>query len=264
MIIVKAGGGKKIRLDYILQDFAQVQGKKIFVHGANNQLEILAKKLNFKMDFIKSRTGQISRYTNPKVLELIYMVYCGKVNKKIVEQLQTLGVNALGLSGLDGQLVIAKKNAFTIGVLNNRLKVIRDDQTGQIIRINTELLTSIINFGIVPVITVPAIDDSGQAINVDGDKLACEIAISLKADRLVYLTEEKGVLKNFEKNKNDYFKVISSQNYYQALTSAQGRMKKKIIAAKKTSSFGIKVYIGSGVTKNPIKNLLKESTIFKL
>ena len=102
------------------------------------------------------------------------MVYCGDVNKIIVEMLQAAGVNAVGLSGLDGRLLQGRRKEAIkiIDETSGRRMVLRDDYTGTVEQVNSGLIHLLLEHGYLPVITPPAISEANEAINVDGDRAA--------------------------------------------------------------------------------------------
>src|SRR3989344_6165587 len=106
MLLIKIGGGKNINLDQLTSDIASLGQKMILVHGGNYLMDELGKKLGYKKELLTSPTGLQSRHTTNEVIDLILMSYAGLINKKIVSGLQKKGVNALGLSGLDGKLIM--------------------------------------------------------------------------------------------------------------------------------------------------------------
>jgi len=141
--------------------------------------------------------GYTSRYTDRVTLELFLMATAGKVNKLIVERLQRLGVNAIGLSGLDGRILQGQRKAVIRIVENGKQKILRDDWTGTVEQVNTDLLRLLLDAGLLPVIAPIAVSTIGEALNVDGDRAASAIAAALGADTLVLLTNVPGLLRVF-------------------------------------------------------------------
>ena len=129
MIVVKVGGGKGINLDAVTSDLAQLHrdGQPIvLVHGGSYETNLLSERLGHPPRFVTSVSGFESRYTDRETLEIFEMVYCGKINKSIVEMLQQKGANAIGLSGLDGRLLEgSRKDAIKIVDAEGRRRVLR-------------------------------------------------------------------------------------------------------------------------------------------
>src|SRR3972149_6409645 len=171
MLVVKIGGGASLDHERIADDIASVvrDGRGlVVVHGGSALTNEIATRLGHPPEFVTSVSGYTSRRTDRRTLEIFEMVYCGQVNKGLVESLQRRGVNALGLSGLDGRLWQgARKAAIQIIDDHGRHRVLRDDYTGRVEQVNVNLLTSLLDAGYMPVLTPPAISYEGEAINVD-------------------------------------------------------------------------------------------------
>src|SRR5579875_30028 len=108
-MVIKLGGSAGIDLDGFLAHLARLNEPYILVHGANVQLDNLMKRLGVEPRLVTSSTGQVSRYTDWETMELFLMVYCGSVNKRIVETLQRHGVKAVGLSAMDGAIAQGRR-----------------------------------------------------------------------------------------------------------------------------------------------------------
>jgi len=264
MIIVKVGGGETVNMPFVLEDFARISGPKILVHGGNFELNSLSKALQYPPKMITSSTGQKSRFTDEKTMDMFMMVYAGKINKRIVECLQKQGVNAFGVSGVDGGLVRGKRRGSIRCVEDGKPVVLHGDFTGSIEEVNVELLHLLLDAGYTPVITSPILSYEGDALNVDHDKLAMQIATSMKADKLIYLFEAPGLLQDVQ-DPTSVVKTISLKTIDQTLEYAQGRMKKKVLAAKWTIEEGVEeVYFSDGRVENPVQKALRgEGTVIR-
>ena len=159
MLVVKVGGSVGINLDYVCADVAHLwnEGQKlVLVHGGSHLTNQVAEALGHPPRFVTSVSGFTSRRTDRRTLEIFEMVYCGQVNSGIVERLQALGANAVGLSGLDGRLLEGpRKDALRI-IENGRRLVLRDDYTGKVEKVNAGLLNLLIGAGYLPVDSPPA------------------------------------------------------------------------------------------------------------
>ena len=185
------------------------------------------------------------------------MAINGKVNTLLVEQLQSLGVNAFGLSGLDGGVLRAKRKAAIRIIENGKKKILRDDYTGKIEGVNAALLETLLDAGLVPVVAPLAVSEKGEALNVDADRAAAEIAAALKAETLLLLTAVPGLMQNFP-DKNSLIPKIPAAQLGTALEYAQGRMKKKILGAQEALAGGVgRVVIADGRVEKPIANALQ-------
>jgi acetylglutamate/LysW-gamma-L-alpha-aminoadipate kinase len=185
------------------------------------------------------------------------MAVNGKINTFLVEQLQMLGVNALGLSGLDGRVMIAKRKAAIRIIENGKRKILRDDYTGKIRQVNIDLLTMLLQAGYMPVIAPLAVSEDGEALNVDADRAAAMIAAALNAEILILLTAVPGLMRNFP-NESSLIQRLSRSELDSALDFAQGRMKKKILGAGEALQGGVgQVIIADGRVENAISKALE-------
>lgn len=257
MIVIKIGGGKSINIKNIASDLASQKEMGIVVHGGNYYLDEYAKLLGIEKKMLTSPAGLTSRYTNKEVIELMYLTYAGLMNKKIVEAMQKVGLNAIGLSGIDGKLIKGKKHPALLAVEDGKKKVIKDDLTGSVQDINMNLLKYFLNKNMTPVITPPVITDEGEVINVDGDKIAAKIATDLKAKLLIFLIEAPGILTDLNDNKS-VISQVNETSLEQLLPLISGRMKRKLLECIKLLDSGIeKIIIADGTVKSPITKALK-------
>jgi acetylglutamate/LysW-gamma-L-alpha-aminoadipate kinase len=190
-------------------------------------------------------------------MDIFAMVYAGKMNVRIVERLQMRGVNALGLTGLDGRLFEGARKTAVRSVENGKQVLVRDDMTGKVEKVNTALITLLMEHGYTPVLTPPASSYDGEAINVDGDRAAAMVASSLGAEQLIILSNVPGLLKRFP----DEASLISKLRFdelEEALTFAEGRMKKKVLGASEALKAGVtKVVFADARLAHPIKRALE-------
>ncbi|GAB1483958.1 acetylglutamate kinase [Treponema sp.] len=192
-VVVKYGGNAMINEDLkaaVMQDLVLMSCvgiKTVLVHGGGPEIETMLKRVGKESRFVQGL-----RYTDAETMEIVQMVLCGKVNKDIVALLQRSGGKALGLCGLDGGLLQAR-----------RLKTGGEDLglVGDITRVNTEPLLEAMNQGYIPVVSTVALGigaDSGLSLNVNADTAAAQIAASLGAEKLILMTDVSGVLRNVQ------------------------------------------------------------------
>ncbi len=259
MLIIKTGGGAAINWDFIAQDAAKLSKKEkiIVIHGASVKRDEIAKALNAPTKTVVSPSGISSVYTDEKALNIFLMVYAGLTNKKIVAALQRHGLNAVGLSGVDGKLWQAKRKKHLLVLENGKTKLIKNNLTGRVEKINSGLIKLLIDNGYVPVLCPPAISDEGEIVNTDNDMATAVLAGSLGVTEIVVLFEAPGMLKNHKDEKSVIHNIAKSE-LDNLMQFAQGRMKKKIMGAKKALDLGVKkIYWGDGRVKNPVKNTLE-------
>ena len=258
-IVVKLGGTEGVDFSAICRDVASLlsQGRRlVLVHGGSAEANALGEATGCPPRFVTSPTGYTSRYTDRSTLEVFAMAVNGKVNTFLVEQLQMLGVNALGLSGLDGRLMTAQRKAAIRIIENGKQKMLRDDYTGKITQVNQPLLQTLLESGFTPVIAPLAASEAGEALNVDADRAAAMIAGALKAETLLLLTAVPGLMRSFP-DESSLIKSLTMGQLEEALAYAQGRMKKKVLGAQEALQGGTgQVIIADGRVGEPISNAL--------
>ncbi len=259
MIVVKIGGARGINLDFVCADIAEMtkEAKPIVVmHGAGNDANELGEKLGYPAKHVTSPQGFTSRYTDRQTLEIFVMAACGKINTFLVERLQKLGVNAIGLSGVDGRLLEGtRKDAIRI-VENGKQRILRDDYTGKVEKVNADLLRSLLSSHYVPVVAPLAISYQGDAINIDGDRAAAMIAGALGADQLVILTNVPGLLQKYP-DESSLITHIDKNRVEASIDFAEGRMKKKVLGASEALALGVRqVIFADGRVDQPIRKAI--------
>jgi len=259
MIVVKVGGGTSLNIDAVVADVVALRAagtELLLVHGGAQTTNQLAEALGHPPQFVTSETGHVSRRTDRRTLEIFEMVYCGQLNKMWVEKLQRAGVNAVGLSGLDGRVFEgARKDTLRIKVDGRRM-VLRDDWTGTVEKVNTDLLRLLIGAGYFPVLTPPGASTAGEAINVDGDRAAAMVAGAFQAESLVILTDMPGLLERFP-DESTLIREIPRGHADRFMQYAEGRMKKKVMGAVEAIEGGVKkVIFADGRVEQPITRAL--------
>jgi acetylglutamate/LysW-gamma-L-alpha-aminoadipate kinase len=259
IIVVKLGGTEGVDFSAICVDAAELlaQGQKlVFVHGGSAEANALGEALGTPPKFITSPSGYTSRYTDRNTLEVFLMAVNGKVNSLLTEQLHGLGINAFGLSGMDGRLMVATRKDAIQSVENGKRKIIRDDYTGKIEKVNSKLLLTLLDMGYFPVIAPVAVSEKGEALNVDADRAAAMVASALMAETLILLTAVPGLMKNFP-DESTLIRQLPQSQLPMALEAAQGRMKKKVLGAEEALKGGVgKVIIADGRIASPISSAL--------
>ncbi len=259
LVVVKVGGTEGVDFRLICDDIRDLilNGFHIvLVHGGSAEANLLGEALGYPPRFVTSPSGFSSRYTDRKTLEIFAMAVNGKVNTMLVEQLQVSGVNALGLCGLDGRVISAKRKEAIRIIENGRQKMLRDDYTGKIEAVNKDLLEILIHYKYVPVIAPLAASEEGVPLNVDADRAAAMIASALHADTLVMLTAVPGLMRAFP-DESTLIKHLSMKELEEALDFARDRMKKKVLGAKEALQGGVRqVVIADGRIPNPVSSAM--------
>ena len=255
MLVIKVGGGADIDYPALCDDIAAVTARGIeivLVHGGSHETNRVATALGTPPRFVTTASGHVSRYTDQAAMDSFLMVYAGKINKRIVELLQQRGVNAFGCSGLDGQLLRAERKATLRIVENGKQLMLRDDRTGTIDGVNSTLLNALRHAGVVPVIAPIACIHQGDALNVDGDRAAAQIAVALRAETLLLLSSVPGLLRAFP-DESSLIRIIPRADINSYMDVAQGRMKKKVMGAAEALAGGVStVIMGDARIANPI------------
>jgi acetylglutamate kinase len=190
LVVIKIGGNiidDEGKLAAFLSEFEAVKGKKILVHGGGKLATKLAGELGIQQQLIDGR-----RITDIETLKIVTMVYAGYINKNIVAKLQSLGCDAIGLSGVDGNAIQAHKRTHPS---------IDYGYVGDVDAIHTEFLSGLLQQGKTLVLAPITHDGKGQLLNTNADTIAQEIARGLSAAfevSLVYSFEKNGVLMNAE------------------------------------------------------------------
>lgn len=260
MIVVKAGGSQGVNVSTLCADVAQLvkQGERIIVvHGGSHETNVISEKLGHPPRFVTSVSGFVSRHTDRETLEIFMMVTAGKINKMLVEELQRLGVNAFGLSGLDGRLLQGLRKDTLRIVDNGKTKILHGDYGGQIERVNAKLLTMLMEADIVPVIAPLAVSAQGEALNVDADRVAAAVASAMKADTLIILSNVPGLLRHLPDEGSLIPSIPAAQAQDYLDRYAQGKMKKKLLGAIEALQDGVqRVIIADGRIEQPVQQAL--------
>ncbi|MCP4535900.1 MAG: [LysW]-aminoadipate kinase [Chloroflexi bacterium] len=256
MIVVKAGGGEGLDMETVCADVAELvtRGEQVvLVHGGSHETNVISEKLGHPPRFVTSVSGHSSRYTDRETLEIFAMVVAGRINKLLVERLQQLGVDAVGLSGLDGRLLEAKRKSALRIVENGKRKVLRGEYSGKIERVNAGLLQTLLDAAYTPVVAPLAISYESEGLNVDGDRVAAAIGAALKADKVIILTNVPGLLRDVDDEGSlvSHIPMEEAEAYLDRY--AKGRMKRKILGAVEALRDGVgQVIVADGRVVQPL------------
>jgi acetylglutamate/LysW-gamma-L-alpha-aminoadipate kinase len=255
MIIVKIGGGSTINIAGVIEDLAGLEEQYVIVHGANALRDKLAEDLGQPKQVLTSVKGYASVYSDEKLLDVMLMAYAGLRNKRIVELCQQHGINAVGLSGLDGKIVQGKRNKGIRVYQGKKLKIVRDF-SGKPRTVNAPLLQLLLGNGYVPVLTVPIIDEFNAAINTENDDVVRVLQQALEADTVINLIEAPGFLEDPD-DASSLIQNIPSAELEAREQQVEGRMKRKMLAFRKLFESGAsRVIISDGRSEHPVKDAL--------
>ena len=256
MITIKIGGSVVDGLHTsIISDLKKVLEKEkiILVHGGGKEVTRISETLGKEQKFIVSPGGIKSRFTDKETAEIFTMVMSGKINKMIVGMLQKNGINAVGLSGVDGKIIQAERKKKLI-VINEkgRKMVIDGGYTGKIQDVNTNLIQLMLDHGYVPVISPIAISEEFDFLNVDGDRAAAYVAGKMQSDKILFLTNVNGLLMD-----DKLVTKLTLKEAKEILPKIGFGMEKKVLAATEALEMGVKqALISNGQRENPISSAI--------
>lgn len=202
-MVVKYGGNAMINAELktaVIEDLilmSCVGIRVVLVHGGGPEIEGMLNALGKESRFVQGL-----RYTDEETMEVVQMVLCGKVNKDITALIERAGGRALGLCGIDGAMLEARQyrpGGEDIGLV------------GEIVSVNTSILENVLSAGTIPVVSSVALgsgDDAGKVFNVNADTAAAKIAAALGAEKLLLMTDVRGILKDVQ-DENSLIKVVS-------------------------------------------------------
>lgn len=253
--VVKCGGTVGVARECICADVAELARaghRLVLAHGGSADIDQLAARLAVPRRRLVAPDGVVTRYTDDAMLEVVTLALAGAAKPRLVASLAVLGVQAIGLTGLDGGLLLARRKRAHRSVSDGRLVVVRDNHSGHIIAVNEGLLRTLVDAELLPVVSPPALAEDGTAVNVDADRAAAAVAAALGATTLVLLTAAPGVLKDptDESSKLEECSVPASGRLPDW---ARGGMALKLVGAREALKGGVgRVIIADGRVEQPL------------
>ena len=255
MMLIKIGGGERIDLQSTIADLAGLETPLIIVHGANLLRDRLAERLGMHKTVLTSVSGYSSVFSDDDAIDAILMSYAGLRNKRIVELCQRHGIDAVGLTGLDGRLVQGERNKG-IRVREGGKTLIRRDLSGKPREVNTGLLGLLLDNGYCPVLTIPIADEKGFAINSENDDIVAQIAAQMELDTVIQLIEAPGFLDDPD-DESSLVARMSLAELQQREARVEGRIKRKLLSLTRLCRDGkTRVIIADGRVANPVSSAL--------
>jgi [amino group carrier protein]-L-2-aminoadipate 6-kinase len=256
MITIKIGGSVVDDLHpSTISDIKKISEKEgvILVHGGGKEVTKVCKQLGKEPKFVTSPSGIKSRYTDKETAEIFTMVMSGRINKTIVRMLQKNGINAVGLSGVDGRVIEAeRKKKLLIVNEKGRKQAIDGGYTGKISNVNDSLIKSLLDQGITPVISPIAISEESEFLNVDGDRAAAYVAGKVQSDKVLFITNVDGLFMD-----NKLVEKLTLAEAKEIRPKIGPGMEKKILAATEALDMGVKeALIANGQRENPISSAI--------
>jgi acetylglutamate/LysW-gamma-L-alpha-aminoadipate kinase len=255
VILIKVGGGDTINLAGVAEDLAGLDDPVILVHGANALRDRLAERLGITVRRVTSVSGMTSVLTDDATVDLMMMAYAGLSNARLVELLQRHGVNAVGLSGIDGRVIQARRNPGIRVRENGKLKLLRD-LSGRPCAINRELLDLLLAHRYTPVLTVPLADEQGIAVNSENDDVVALLHSAYHAETVVQLIEAPGLLADPD-DETTRIQRLSRGELADWEERASGRIRRKLRAiGTLLDRAATRVVVSDGRAAHPLRDAL--------
>ncbi|WP_435334412.1 acetylglutamate/acetylaminoadipate kinase [Haloarchaeobius sp. TZWWS8] len=263
VVVVKIGGARAVDPAGALADVNDLvaSGEQVVVvHGGSTAVDETLEKLGIEPTYVETPGGVVGRFTDAETMEVFEMVMPGKLNTDLVAGLQNQGVNAVGLSGVDGKLLSGTRKDAVRVLEDGKKKIKRGDHSGKIESVNADLLDTLLSGGYTPVVTVPMLGEERAGgytpVNADADRAAAAIAGALGAD-LVVLTDVSGVYADPDDESTRIDTVATAADWDGLEAAAEGFMTKKVMAAKEALSGGAaSVVVASANVDEPIQSAL--------
>jgi acetylglutamate/LysW-gamma-L-alpha-aminoadipate kinase len=255
LLVVKIGGGEGLDVDRCVRDLATIAATRplVVVHGVSAAMNALCAERSIPVRTITSPTGHSSRYTDPQTRD-VFVEAANSVNADLVSRFNTLGINAVGLTGDQVVLKGERKSAIRAQV-DGRIRMIRDDYSGTIESVGVPYLRGLLYGNLIAVVPPYAASTDGP-LNVDGDRASAAIAAALGAADLVILSNVRGLYRSFP-DESTFVSHVDRRDLERASEWAQGRMKRKVLGAQEALTGGVRrVIIADGRTDNPVTQAL--------
>jgi acetylglutamate/LysW-gamma-L-alpha-aminoadipate kinase len=254
-VVAKIGGARAVDPAGALADVASLvaDGERVVVvHGGSTAVDDILEELGETPEYVETPSGVVGRFTDERTIEVFEMVLPGRLNTDLVAGLQAEGVNAVGLSGVDGALFSGPRKSVIRVVESGKKKIRRGDFSGTIEDVNADLLTTLLDGGYTPVVTVPMLADGTTPVNADADRAAAAVAGALDG-RLVSLTDVPGVLADPGDGSTLIGQASTESDLADLEDAASGFMTRKVMAAiEALERGGEEVVVADANADNPI------------
>lgn len=226
------------------------------VHGGSTAVDDTLEQMGIEPEYVETPTGVVGRFTDEETMDVFKMALTGLVNTDLVTGLQNVGVDAVGLSGVDGRLFSGPRKSAVRVLEDGRKKIRRGDHSGRIEAVNADLLEGLLSDGYTPVVSPPMLADDGVAVNTDADRAAAAVAGTLGAT-LVSLTDVAGVYADPDDESTLIGRVATPEEFDRLQEAAEGFMDRKVMAAREALEGGApEVVVASANADDPIWNAL--------
>jgi acetylglutamate/LysW-gamma-L-alpha-aminoadipate kinase len=259
-VVIKIGGARAVEPEGALTDIAALveEGTHIaVVHGGSTAVDDALERMGIEPEYVETPSGVVGRFTDAETMDVFKMAMAGRVNTDLVTGLENQGVDAVGLSGVDGGLLSGPRKSAVRIVEDGKKKIRRGDHSGTIESVNGDLLETLLESGYTPVASPPMLADDGVAVNTDADRAAAAVAAELEAT-LVSLTDVAGVYRDPEDASTLIERVETPEAYDELKTAAEGFMSRKVMAATEALEGGAhEVVIADANADTPIRSALE-------
>jgi acetylglutamate/LysW-gamma-L-alpha-aminoadipate kinase len=260
-VVIKVGGARAVDPAGALADVSALvaDGEDVVVvHGGSTAVDDTLERLGIEPTYVETPSGVVGRFTDEETMEVFEMVF-GHLNTQLVAGLQSQGVDAVGLSGVDGKLLHGPRKSAVRVVEDGKKKIKRGDHSGTIKAVNVDLLESLFDGAYTPVVSPPmAGDDDGEIIpvNTDADRSAAAVAAALDAT-LVLLTDVEGIYEDPDDSSTLIESVETSEEWANLEAAAEGFMGRKVMAAEEALDGGSpEVVVADANAEEPILSAL--------
>lgn len=258
-ITIKIGGARGILAEPVCRNVARLisEGWRVaVVHGGSHDVDMLAARCGVTTRALTSPSGYQSRYTDAATLSLVVAAIAGQANTRLVQHLLRSGVRAFGLSGVDARFIVARRKSALRVQDAGRVRIVRDDYSGEIRNVDAGVLETIFAAGWTPVIAPLSITDEGDVVNIDADRVASAVATAIGSDALILLSNVPGVLEN-PVDPTTVVRHLRGSDIARWEDRVSGRMKMKITSARRALADGVKtVVIADARVDDPISRAL--------
>jgi len=247
-VVVKIGGARAVDPEGAIGDVASLveSGRDVVVvHGGSTAVDDTLEALGAEPTYVETPDGVVGRFTDERTMEVFSMVLPGKLNTDLTTALRGAGVDAVGLSGVDGGLLTGPRKSAVRIVEDGKKKIKRGDHSGKITEVNAGLLSTLLDDGYTPVVTVPMLADDGVAVNADADRAAAAVAGAIGA-ALVVLTDVEGVYADPDDPSTLIGSVSTPTEFDGLKEAANGFMRKKVMAAEEALHAGAPTVVVAG------------------
>jgi len=263
-VVVKVGGARAVDPAGALADVAALveRGERVvLVHGGSTAVDDLLERLGEQPEYVETPGGVVGRFTDETTMEALEMAF-GRLNTRLVTGLQNEGVDAVGLSGVDGRLLAGRRKSAVRVQEDGKRKIRRGDHSGTIETVNAELLETLLAGGYTPVVGLPVLgeeEDGWTPVNSDADRAAAAVAAALEGT-LVSLTDVPGVFADPDDPDTLIERVETPEGFAALEEAAAGFMGRKVMAAEEALAGGAeRVVVADANADRPVRAALEGS-----